>query len=202
MTNRRIDAGPLLALAGALLLLVSLFLAWYEPSLEAWDIFEIVDLLLAAAAIAALLAALGMLADFPSAPDARLLPWAAALALVLVVATLLDRPPVVGEGDPDVGLWLALAGAALMGAGALLALARVSLAFNVEARERRTRVEAVDARPGEGGPAGAPPGPTGGPGASVAAGSGAGLGGSPATPAPHQGDTLPLPPTEPGNAQR
>jgi hypothetical protein len=148
-TTRRIDAGPLLVLAGAVLLLISLFLAWYEPSLEAWDIFELVDVLLAAAGLTAILAALGLLADFPSAPDPRVLPWLSVGALVLVLATLLDRPPVVEQGDADVGLWLALAAAALMAAGTLLGLARVSIALDVAARERRQRVEAVDARPAD-----------------------------------------------------
>lgn len=140
-TTRRIDAGPLLALTGATLLLISLFLDWFEPGLTAWEIFELVDLLLAAAAVATMLAALGMMADFPGAPDARILPWSSALPFLLVVATLLDRPPAVGDGDADVGVWLALAASALMAAGALLTSARVSIAFDVAARERRRAAE-------------------------------------------------------------
>jgi hypothetical protein len=159
MTPRRIEAGPLLVLAGALLLLVSLFLAWYEPSLEAWDVFEVWDIVLAAVGVAAVLAALGMLTDFPAAPEPRVLPWLSAIGLIVVIASLLDRPPIVDNGDPDVGLWLALAGTALMAAGTLLGLARVSIAFDVEGRERRRRVAAVDAR-GAGVPAaGATPAP-------------------------------------------
>jgi hypothetical protein len=159
MTSRRIEAGPLLVLAGAVLLLVSLFLAWYEPSLEAWDVFEVWDLVLAAIGLTALLAALGMLADFPSAPEARILPWLSGVGLIVVVYALLDRPPIVDQADPDVGLWLALAGTALMAAGTLLGFARVSIAFDVEGRDRRRRVAAVDAR-GTGAPAaGATPAP-------------------------------------------
>src|SRR5688572_14432636 len=119
-TNRRIDAASVLAFLGALLLLVSLFLDWYEPDLSAWDVFEVLDLVLAAVAVAAILAAVGRLTD------ENLLPWLGGIALVLVVATLLDRPPVVGDGDPDVGLWLALAGVACLAAGALLSVSRIS----------------------------------------------------------------------------
>lgn len=202
MTPRRIETGPLLALSGAVLLLISLFLAWFEPGLEAWDIFEVVDLILAAVAVAAILAALGMMVDLPSAPDARILPWLAAIALVLVVATIFDRPPAVGdEGDRDVGLWLALAGAALMAAGTLLGFARVSIAFDVQGRERRQRVAAVDARDaaptepvaptGPGATSG--PGATPGPGATSGPGAASGLfAGGKTTPDP----TEPLPPTE------
>jgi len=157
--KRRLDAGPLIAVAGALLLLVSLFTAWYEPSLEAWDIFEFLDLLLAALAITGALAALALIVDLPSAPDGRWLGWSAAAALVLVVATLLDSPPAVGDQDIDVGLWLALAGSALMAAGALLGVARVSITFDVAARERRDRVAAVRAEREE---AAADPAPRGG----------------------------------------
>lgn len=147
--TRRIDAGPLIALLGAILLLVSLFLAWYEPSTEAWDAFEITDLLVAALAVAALLAALSLLADVPGRIDSRWLPWLAAGALVLVVNALLSPPPGI-DADPTTGLWLALAGAALLSAGALLVFASVSISFDVAARERRQRVPAVDARHGAG----------------------------------------------------
>ena len=150
--KRRFEAGPLLALVGATLLLVSLFLAFYEPSTEAWDAFEITDLLLAAIGIGAVLAAAAMLFDGPGWVDSRWLPWLALAALVLVVNALLSPPPLVGAlppdaGDPETGLWLALAGASLLAAGAILVVADVSITFDVAARERRQRVAAVDARP-------------------------------------------------------
>src|SRR5688500_15688017 len=121
--TRRFEAGPLLALAGAILLLVSLFLAWYEPSTEAWDAFEITDLLLAAVAISALLAAAALLFDIPGWADARWLPWLGAIALLLVVNSLLSPPPLI-DADPETGLWLAFAGAAVLAAGALLVVAK------------------------------------------------------------------------------
>jgi H+/Cl- antiporter ClcA len=143
--TRRLDAGPLIAMLGAILLLVSLFLAWYEPSTEAWDAFEISDLLLTGIAIAAVLTAASLLADLPGRFDPRWLPWLAAGALLLVANALLSPPPTIDE-DPATGLWLALAGAALLAAGTLLVLAKVSITFDVSARERRQRVTAVDAR--------------------------------------------------------
>jgi hypothetical protein len=151
MTVRRIDAGPLLALLGALLLLVSLFLHWYHPGITGWDVFELVDVLLAGLAITVVLAVLALAGIGASGPDPRWVPWAAGAALVLVLVTLLDRPPASGRGDLDVGAWLALAGAAGMALGALLSVARISVSLNVQGRQR---VAAVDARPTE------PAGPT------------------------------------------
>jgi hypothetical protein len=145
MTSRRIDAGPLVALLGAVILLVSLFLDYYEPGLTAWQVFELEDLLLAAIAITGGLAAASLAGAPVPAVDARVLGYTAGAALVLVVATLLNHPPAVSDqADPDLGLWLALAGAALMAAGALFANARVHVMLNVE--QRRRRVAAVDAR--------------------------------------------------------
>ena len=61
----------------------------------------------------------------------------AALALVIVLTQVVNDPPAVAarEGnDQDLGIWLALAGAALMVAGAVLSTARIAIA--VEPRER------------------------------------------------------------------
>ena len=143
MKDRHIDAGPVLAAIGALLLLVSLFLDWYEPGLSAWDSFELVDVLLAALAIAAILAVLGRAGVGELGVDPRWLPWAAGAAFVLVVVALLDPPPVAADQDFEVGLWLALAGAAILALGAVLAVSRVTISLNVESRRR---IKAVDAR--------------------------------------------------------
>lgn len=145
MTARRLEIGPLIVLLGAVLLLVGLFLDWFEPGLTAWEAFEVLDLVLAAVAVLAVLAAVGAAGlDAPAVVDPRALGWSAAVALVLVIATLLNHPPAAIELDPDAGLWISLAGAALMGAGALLSLARVRVSLDVQSR--RTRMSAVDAR--------------------------------------------------------
>jgi hypothetical protein len=145
MNARKIEAGPLIALLGAVVLLVSLFLDFYDPGLTAWRVFEFLDLLLAALAITAGLAAASLAGAPVPAIDARVLGYAALAALVIVIATLLNHPPAVSDtADPALGLWLALAGSALMAVGALLSTARVHVTLNVE--NRRTRVAAVDAR--------------------------------------------------------
>jgi hypothetical protein len=131
--ERRIDAGPVMAALGGLLLVVSLFLDWFEideaaEGLSAWDAFEVWDLVLAAAGLAAIAILIGASrADFPLQRRA-LLPLGV-LAFVIVVSQLVDSPPAAGEDSSvDTGAWLALAGAALMLAGAILSFARVSLA--------------------------------------------------------------------------
>src|SRR5215207_3430262 len=85
MAARRIDVGPVLALIGALMLLVSLFLDWFEAGATAWEVFEVLDLVLAACAIVAILAALAV-AGAETVIDPRALGWAAAIAVVVVIA--------------------------------------------------------------------------------------------------------------------
>jgi hypothetical protein len=128
---RRVSAGALVAGLGAILLLVSLFLDWFEPGLTAWDTFEIVDLLLALIALAALAAAAGSLDPRVPLDDRLLLPLGGA-ATLLVVHALVDHPPAASGVDPAEGAWLALAGALLLLVGGLLTVVRVSLAFDVE----------------------------------------------------------------------
>lgn len=129
---RTIEAGILLIGLGALLLLVSLFLVWYQPAAEAWDVFEAWDLVLALLAIGALVAVAGRLGFGPSRPSSWLLVPSAA-ALVIVLYALVEPPPAVAglpDADPGTGLWLALAGTVLMAAGALLSVARISVAIS------------------------------------------------------------------------
>ncbi|MEJ7823965.1 MAG: hypothetical protein WKF48_00965 [Solirubrobacteraceae bacterium] len=128
---RNIEAGMLLIAAGALLLLVSLFLTWYQPGIDAWEIFEVWDLVLAALALVALTALAGRM-GFGRPRPASWLAAPASAALVIVLCAIINPPPLSRgvDGDPDVGLWLALAASVLMAAGALLSVARISVAFS------------------------------------------------------------------------
>ena len=143
--TRRIEAGPVLVGLGALLLLVSVFLDWYEPSVTAWQAFEVLDLLMAALSLAALAAVVGTVRPDAAVLDRQQLPLIVAALLVIVASQILDPPPGI-SGDPLVGAWLALGAVLLMCLGAVLTLGRVSFALTVEGRDTRRRVSAVDHR--------------------------------------------------------
>jgi peptidoglycan/LPS O-acetylase OafA/YrhL len=144
--TRRIEAGPVLVGLGALILLISLFLDWYQPAVTAWEAFEVLDLLLAALAIEALAAAAGAIRREATVVEPHWLPAIVAAITIIVVAQLLNPPPVLVEGDLDLGAWLALGAAIVMCLGTLLTLGRISFALTVEGRDTRRRVSAVDHR--------------------------------------------------------
>ncbi len=147
----RLDAGMLLIGLGALALLISLFLDWYSGhgsefgaavAFSGWQSFELVDLVLAALALAALYAVAETLVLAGRIPPLPALVALAAgpLALLLVVVSLIDEPPlinVVSGFEPDTGVWMALAAAAVMTIGALLTRVRISLVLT--SREQRDR---------------------------------------------------------------
>lgn len=143
--SRRFEVGPVLVALGAIVLLVSLFLDWYGP-IEAWAAFEVVDVLLAALGVAALLAAAGFLMPELAYVDRRWLPAIVLAVAVLVASQIIDPPPVVGDEAPSTGAWLGFGAALAMFAGAVLSLGRVSFAVSVEGREPRERVAVVDHR--------------------------------------------------------
>ena len=126
----QLPVGPLVASIGAVLLIVSLFLDWYDR-ITGFTAFEVLDLVLVALAlltIASLLSGLGLVRSLLSA-EATL--GVAVLALVIVASQIVNDPPATaGVGGPgkDVGIWLALAATGLMVGGAVLGYARISLA--------------------------------------------------------------------------
>jgi hypothetical protein len=145
--TRRLEAGPLLVTLGALLLLVSLFLSWFDGDVSAWEAFEVWDLVLFVLALGAIAAGLGLSTQDVELTDRRLLPAGVLAVAVIVAAQIIDPPPAAAGLDPDTGAWLALAAALVMCAGGLLTFGRVRVAIAVEEREpRRQRVAAVDAR--------------------------------------------------------
>jgi hypothetical protein len=138
---RRIDLGDALAALGALLLLVALFLEWFGGA-NAWEAFELLDLVLALMALT-VLAAIGGVFDWLGT---RLLAPLGALLLALVAVQLIEPPPLFGEEDLGTGAWLALAGAGLVLLGGALRVASVSVTVSVGGKDARQRVEAVDRR--------------------------------------------------------
>jgi hypothetical protein len=141
---RRIDLGRAVLFAGSALLLISLFTDWYElggVDVTGWQVFETLDLVLAALALAGMVAAVR--------PDV-VPPWVAVAvpgaAVFIVFVQLINNPPAAGDADPAAGAWIALAGSFLMAAGAALSLAAISVTVQVRERDLRRRVAAVDRR--------------------------------------------------------
>ena len=133
--SERINAGVLLAAIGAVALFVALFLDWYGPGLTAWTVFEIVDLLLAGIAAFVLLVAALHAANRPLRIDEdRVLPVVGAAALLLVIVSIVNNPPAANGLSEETGAWIALAGAILIGLGAVLAQRRISVV--ITPRER------------------------------------------------------------------
>jgi hypothetical protein len=146
VSTRRLDGAPLISALGGLILLVSLFLHWYQPGLSAWTAFEVLDLLLAALAIAALLAgASSVLEERPRTDGA--LPAIGCAAFVIVVSQLINHPPAAQGAGVQSGAWLGLAGSGLMAAGGLLALAGVSLSLSVSPRHTSREAERAEPAP-------------------------------------------------------
>jgi len=139
--RERFDAGTGLVALGAVVLLVSLFIDWYGTAGDAWAAFEIVDILLAAAAAICLVAVVPRYAGLQ-----RAVPPIAYAALFVVAVQILDPPPVAADDNVETGAWLALGATALMAAGATLSAASISVTVDVRQRDRRRRTSAIDAR--------------------------------------------------------
>jgi drug/metabolite transporter (DMT)-like permease len=119
---RRLRAGELLALAGAICVIVSLFVRSYEApvgDLDAWRTFGPGVALLLAGVCAALAMVFSALTERTPALPVSTAVWCVLLGLIAVIAALvraLERP----EHATSVcfGVWLALAGAVAILAGA------------------------------------------------------------------------------------
>jgi hypothetical protein len=123
MSLGKVRLGELLALTGAVLIIVSLLLPWYEGStsgtLDAWDTFGAGVVLLIAGAAGALWLFIVTLTERGAALPVAASVWNVPLgiaALTSAVVRVLERP------DHATGLcagaWLALAGAVAVLAGA------------------------------------------------------------------------------------
>ncbi|HEX6652471.1 MAG TPA: hypothetical protein VF072_06995 [Thermoleophilaceae bacterium] len=153
-----IPIGPLISAIGGILLIVSLGLDWYGDfsAFTAFEVWDLVLVVLGLLTLAALAIALGLL-NTPLRPGTGLAVGAA--ALIIVLTQLINHPPAGIDLDEGTGLWLGLGGSALMLLGAVLSTARI--AISVEPRGRGATVTTggpapeAPARP----PAGGPPPP-------------------------------------------
>ena len=140
---RRFEVGPILVALAAVVLLASLFLDWYGP-LTAWDAFEVVEVLLVALAVMALVIAVGQLAPDLDYLERRWLPAVVLAIALLVAAEMIDPPPAAGDEDLGAGIWLAFGAAVVMFVGTVLTFGRVRFAVSVEGRQMRECVPVFD----------------------------------------------------------
>ena len=115
MSLRRLRLGELLALAGAICLIVSLTLPWYENAdgkLSAWSTFGLAVVLLMLAGIAALALVLTTVTERTPALPVAAAVWGVpfgALGVVAAIVRVLERPD--HATSLCAGAWLALVGA-------------------------------------------------------------------------------------------
>jgi hypothetical protein len=118
----RIRRGELVAGLGGAVLLISLFLPWFEPGRSGFDSLAVADLLVAAAALAAI--ALPLLSAGHEKTDvpvvaATVTVIGSLIAIAIVAFRLLDP---IGGGSES-GLYLALAASIVTLAGSYSAMA-------------------------------------------------------------------------------
>jgi hypothetical protein len=143
--RQNVPVGPLVAALGAILLTVSLFLDWYEGDIEAFTVYEFLDLVLVLMALLTVVSLAGGLGLIRPAPSPVISLLVALFTVAVVLSQILNDPPAVAfneEIGKETGIWLALGGAVLMAAGSVLAFARISL--SVEARRREPAAHPVD----------------------------------------------------------
>ena len=118
MSLRRLRAGELIALAGAICLIVALTLYWYETpsgSLTAWNTFGVAVALLILAAVGAIILAIATVTERTTAIPVAAGVWSTLFGLIATIAALvrvLERPDHATALCG--GAWLGLAGALLV----------------------------------------------------------------------------------------
>jgi drug/metabolite transporter (DMT)-like permease len=126
MNLRQLRLGELLALAGAILVIVSLFERSYEApvgNLDAWNTFGPGVVLLLVAVCGALAMVLSALTERTTALPVSTAVWCVLLGVLAVIAAIvrvLERPE--HASSVCIGAWLALAGAVAILVGAWQAL--------------------------------------------------------------------------------
>src|SRR6476469_2526866 len=118
--NSRTVAAVVVVIGGALLF-ASLFVTWYDPGTSGWTAFEVLDLVLAFAALVALSAGIGALFGERWPEHARFVPVVGLVAALIVLTQLIDPPPLVHDGARRAGGFIALAGSLILVAGGAIA---------------------------------------------------------------------------------
>jgi hypothetical protein len=103
MDMSRMSQGQMVAAAGGVLLIISLFLSWGEGA-DAFDVFSGMDIIMLIIAIVAIVwgVAAGMGTTTPPALSAMLVGVLGVLVVGFTLGTDLEAP------DADIGAWLAL----------------------------------------------------------------------------------------------
>jgi hypothetical protein len=118
---RRLRSGELIALAGAICVIVALTLYWYETpsgSLDAWNTFGVAVALLILGAVGAIVLAIATVTERTTAIPVAAGVWSTLFGFVATIAAIvrvLERPDHATALCG--GAWLALAGALLVLAG-------------------------------------------------------------------------------------
>jgi uncharacterized membrane protein len=126
MSARRLRGGELLALAGAICVVVSLFRPWYSGplgNLDAWDTFGPGIVLILASLCAALAMVAAALTERSTALPVSSAVWCVLVGLIGMIAAIvrvLERPE--HATSLCAGAWLGLAGAIAIPIGAWLVL--------------------------------------------------------------------------------
>lgn len=104
MDRNRLSTGDLIAGAGAIGLFLFLFLDWFEPA-SAWELFDIIDILLAAIAIAVIvLVVTRAMGNDINVPGGR----ATAITVLGFAATMIVLTFVLEGEERKIGVWLSL----------------------------------------------------------------------------------------------
>src|SRR3954454_677849 len=136
MASRNVAA--VVVVVGRALLFASLIVEGYEPGTDAWTALEVLDLVLAFAAVVALSAGLGALVGERWPEHARFVPAIGLVAFLIVLTQLIDPPPLVHDAARRAGGFLALAGSLILVAGGVLAR-RESVTDRRDSDEARQR---------------------------------------------------------------
>ena len=104
-----------------------------RPGDERWTAFEVLDLVLAFAAVVALSAGIGALFGERWPEHARFVPAIGLVAFVIVLTQLIEPPPLVHDASRGAGGFLALVGLTYSGRG------RRARAAGVDDRQARQR---------------------------------------------------------------